>query len=192
MEKKIERTLEITQDIFAEHPRRDFDHIGTIVSRKGGWHSELADENVSPDDGVMNLSDIAGGPAYALPVYCYDHSGLCLSTSSFHDRWDSGGIGMIFITEEDAKTNWPDTPKESAIRCMEAEIEEYNRYLSGDVWRFSISVTETITVDGKDYVYEDEEDSCGGFYPEKGKDIVDVMLEYGRYKREDFAKIISP
>ena len=33
-----------------------------------------------------------------LPVYLLDHSGLAMSTTDFNDRWDSGQVGIIFVS----------------------------------------------------------------------------------------------
>ena len=42
-----------------------------------------------------------------LPLYLYDHSGLAMSTESFsgrapHAEWDSGQVGWIYVSKEDA------------------------------------------------------------------------------------------
>lgn len=42
-----------------------------------------------------------------LPLYLYDHSGLAMSTETFvgkavHAEWDSGQVGWIYVSKEDA------------------------------------------------------------------------------------------
>jgi hypothetical protein len=47
---------------------------------------------------------------YVLPLYLYDHGNITMSTGSFHDTWDSGRVGFIYMTKEKAEGNgvqWP-------------------------------------------------------------------------------------
>lgn len=37
-----------------------------------------------------------------MPLYLMDHSGLAMQTESFHDPWDSGQVGWIYVSKEDA------------------------------------------------------------------------------------------
>ncbi len=92
-----------------------------------------------------------------LPLYLYDHSGLTMSTGAFSCKWDSGQVGFIYWDPAQVKAccgedamRWP---KKKIEKDMRVQVEEYDKYLRGDVYG---------------YVVEDENgeklDSCWGFY----------------------------
>lgn len=91
------------------------------------------------------------------PVSLYDHSGLNIYIGSPQCRWDSGYVGFIYQTKQDTLHNLSDATednwKDIAMKHMEAEMETYNYYVSGQVYG---------------YVIEDEEgdeiDSCWGYF----------------------------
>ena len=103
---------------------------------------------VVSDDEVMGLVEKA---YYILPLFLYDHSGITMSTGSFSCPWDSGQVGWIYISIEKAASEGWKTP-EQAYKAMQAEVEEYDHYLTGQCYG---------------YVVEDAEgeiiDSCWGF-----------------------------
>ena len=35
-----------------------------------------------------------------LPVYMYDHSGITINTTGFSCPWDSGMVGIIYVSKE--------------------------------------------------------------------------------------------
>ena len=62
-----------------------------------------------------------------LPLYLYDHSGLAMSTESFsgrapHAEWDSGQVGWIYVSKEDALREFDADKMTGAIR-QKAEDE---------------------------------------------------------------------
>jgi len=83
------------------------------------------------------------------PLYLYDHSGLTVSTKPFSCPWDSGQIGWVYITQEQA--DLMGTSKEDFERILLNEVEEYDKFLRGEVYGY------IITENGE------EVDSCGGF-----------------------------
>lgn len=92
-----------------------------------------------------------------MPLFLYDHSGITISTSKTC-RWDSGQIGFMYITKEDAvkefgNKNFTKAVEEEAIAYMEAELETYDNYLRGDVYGYRILDKEGDVID-----------SCFGFY----------------------------
>ena len=100
-------------------------------------------------------------PLVIKPLYMLDHSGITISTSDFNDRWDSGQIGWVYITKktiDDCGLTIKNGEsfrqyKERLAEGLEAEVEEYDQYITGDVYRFVV-----LDENG------DEIDSCGGFY----------------------------
>lgn len=91
---------------------------------------------------------------WIFPMEAYIHSGVVLALSgegNFPDRrWDVSQLGYVFA----AKSEWRLSAK--AREAALAHIEDWNRYLLGDVWG---------------YVIEDDDgthvDSCWGYYDKK-------------------------
>lgn len=97
-----------------------------------------------------------------LPLYLYDHSGLRIKVGSFkgllsqgHAEFDSGMVGFIYITKEEAKKEWGNSRYylKAAEKYLRARVNEYDQYLSGDVYGYVIENEK-----------EEELDSCWGFY----------------------------
>lgn len=98
-------------------------------------------------------------PILILPLYMYDHSGITISLDPFGDKWDSGQIGFVFITNKSIDNigttindgeNFTDYRKRLAT-YMRGEVETYDLYLRGECYGYEI-------------IHEDgTEDSCGGF-----------------------------
>ena len=100
------------------------------------------------DEEVIGLVEKA---YYILPLYLYDHSGITMSTGSFSCPWDSGQVGWIYISIEKAASEGWKTP-EQAYKAMQAEVEEYDHYLTGQCYGYVVEDT-----DGEGI------DSCWGF-----------------------------
>ena len=70
------------------------------------------------------------GKVFWMPVYLMDHSGLSIRTTSFQDRWDSGCIGWVYMTKEEAVTAFAGTEEAlletKAIDYMTASVKEYD------------------------------------------------------------------
>jgi hypothetical protein len=90
-----------------------------------------------------------------LPLYFYNHGGITMRTTPFGDRWDSGQVGFIYITKEDAKKER--LSEKDALRCLQSEVETYDDYLIGNVHGFQVCNEDN-----------DVLESCWGFYPTHG------------------------
>ena len=106
----------------------------------------------------------------SLPMYLYDHSGITMSCAAFSCPWDSGQVGIIYVSKERLRQEYSSkliTPKirEKALSVLRAEVEEYDRYLTGDCWGYEIYEMD----DDPDMIaagYKDDGycvDSCWGF-----------------------------
>lgn len=122
----------------------------------------------------------------ALPVYAYIHSGVVVATTPFNCPWDSGLSGLTYVKRTDyiedfgTKRNIKNSDIEEALKI---NLDTFNDWLQGNVYRFSIDDEET----------DDVLDSCGGFYgDEYAEDMVDNINygEYG-YTREEMLQIIK-
>jgi hypothetical protein len=106
-----------------------------------------------------------------LPLFLYDHSGLSISTTPFSCAWDSGMVGVAYMTLDMIKENWAlngpmsdediKSYMERAESLICAETNTYNQYLQGDIYG---------------HIVEDSEgnilDSCWGFY-----DVADAVSD---------------
>jgi hypothetical protein len=106
----------------------------------------------------------------SLPLYLYDHSGITISTGSFHCPWDSGQVGFIYVSRKDAEkelypadsyprefirgdnVDWFSSLQTHVETIFKAEVETYDQFLRGDVWGFVLEEN------------GEEIDSCWGFY----------------------------
>lgn len=134
-----------------------------------------------------------------LNLYLLDHSGLSISVKDFHDNWDSGQVGWIWVTKENVikslYTGYEDTSdwREKAEKALIAEVETYDEYLRGDVYGYVISQLSEELVDKsaklEKYTEVDDDDfndveSCWGFFGADGlkeimacaEDIIDEPI----------------
>ena len=159
-------TLRIVQDEDPLNPRLDFDNLGKMICfhkryNLGDAHQiDWTDFN-DWDEMATHLTQMHEA-AVILPLFLYDHSGLTLQTSPFSFPWDSGQIGFIYLDRATLFKEAPGQPKiltkaakAWATRCLLAEVEEYDQYLTGDVWGYVIEDSDSREVE-----------SCWGFYGE--------------------------
>lgn len=155
----MQHAIRIERDELAESPR-EWDNLGTCFFLHARY--ELGDEGAK-DPRKMNPDDILA----QLPVYMYEHGGITLSTTPFSCPWDSGQLGMIYITKsqaEECPRQADETETEYVIRLkriLDAEIQTLDDYVCGDCYRF-----EVIEYDAQrdpEAHYGDATDSCGGF-----------------------------
>lgn len=179
-------TIEIHQDSDPMSPRKQFDHLGTMVC----WHrrshlgdrqwteSEDFEKAVMSDQVTWNRStcendykydrwerENMGLPKHGtldkdyiyLPLYIYDHSGITMSTGAFSCPWDSGQVGFIFAEKEKVK-------KEYGWKVLnKARSEIITKLLESEVVEYDKYLT------GEVYGFivkrgEEELDSCWGYY----------------------------
>lgn len=171
----IEKTPEghnvryITIDNEPESPRQ-CDNFGTMVCFHGKYN--LGDENsyragmFSSWDELRHEIESNENPGVILPLYLYDHSGITMRTHPFDDRWDSGQVGFIFVSEdkireefsiEDKGADISDEILENAKKILESEVALYDSYLTGDVYRL---VKEKFDNDGQQIDF----DIVGSYY----------------------------
>lgn len=91
-----------------------------------------------------------------LPLYLYDHSGLTMNTTSFHDPWDSGQVGWIYVSKEAVLQEYgaeqfTDDLRQKAKDLLRGEVKVYDAYLRGECYGFEL------------YKNGELEDNCWGF-----------------------------
>ena len=75
----------------------------------------------------------------SLPLWLYDHGGITISCGDreypYNDRWDSGLVGwIVYAKQAEDGEDW----RERAFDRMRAEVEEYDHYLTGEVYGFTL------------------------------------------------------
>ena len=161
-------TLKIIPDENPLNPRTDCDHLGIMLC----WHRRYSLGDSHPYDTPQDFEESAAAKDMfvCLPVYLLDHSGLYVSVNDFNDSWDSGQLGFIYCTKQDAQKwfNNTDVTEDEIKKELTAEVEEYNDYLNGAWYGFLIE-----GLDGE------VEDSCGGFrYDGSMKKLASEMKSY--------------
>ena len=145
----------VEYDHAPESPR-DWDNLGTVLLIDRCRY-DFGDGRADYDE-LKAISDDPNN--IVLPVYMYDHSGITINTSGFSCPWDSGQVGLIYVTKDKAIENWgkkilTKKVREAAIKCLQSEVETLDQYLTGNVYGY-------IVYDPKG----EEAESCWGFYGE--------------------------
>lgn len=80
------------------------------------------------------------------PLFCYSHSGMCVSAKPFNDKWDSGLAGFVVYTKSafEAEHSVSDDWRDIATNIILNEIEQINCHLNGEVYMYKLSKYETV------------------------------------------------
>ena len=154
--------LNIYQDSSEHDNPREWDNLGTMICshkryRLGDKHDFDFNDYGSWDEAEEAIKK-KYKTAVILPLYLYDHSGITINTIGFSCPWDSGRVGFIIISKEKVRKEYSVkriSPKllERVTGYLKNEVETYDQYLTGDVYRFEVT-----DIDGNHI------DSCAGFY----------------------------
>ena len=150
-------TIEIATDEDAPDPRKECDHLGEMRCIHGKY--KLGDQHDMDSDELIWCTQRPD--VLALPLYLYDHSGITMSTAPFSCPWDSGQVGYILVTHENIKAEWGAVSPEildKARACLEAEVVEYDHYLTGNVYGYMVKSAAGEILD-----------SCWGYYGDPHK-----------------------
>jgi hypothetical protein len=148
------------------------------------WLRSMAGDHCdSPDELTADECLVILEPFYVfLPLGLYDHSGITMYVGGRHRQdsagWDSGSVGWIYCSLPTAAAEWsapdhkaqwdepvyytkkpdgsPRTLREAAIDHLTSEVETYDDYLTGNVYRYTVEHEES-----------KEEESCGGYYGDR-------------------------
>ena len=167
--------LKIYSDDCPENPIKEWDMLGKFIC----WHKRYDLGNCSDFAGPEEVREYVKQTGSLLfPLYMYDHSGIVLSLDNsrypFNCRWDAGQLGYVLVDRQQAlkelgKTRMTGKLKKRITEIIQAEVDTYNQYLSGDIYGY------VIEKDGKQI------DSCWGFYgmegvEEQGRSVVNYQI----------------
>lgn len=160
----------IEQDDNPINPRMENANLGIMLCKHRRYN--LGDDVNANKDEVLNMLAGKIKDVVALPLYLYDHSGITMNTTGFSCPWDSGMVGCIYADYNKIRS-WYGVKKvtknliEKVKDMFRSEVKEYDNYISGNVYSYTIL---------KD---NEEMDSCGGYPYEdallEAKAIVDNM-----------------
>jgi len=146
-------TVKIYCDESAESPR-DWDNLGIITAKPRNYNFNEGVEYGSAEE----FKATHGDKHYLmLPIYLYDHSGICLQTTPFSCNWDSGQLGWIWASLDSIRKCYDvkrvtKKIKALAYKSLNDEIELLNQYVQGNCYGYV--VTDCLGA---------EIDSCWGF-----------------------------
>lgn len=152
-------TIEIHYDEGGWNPR-EWDNAGIFVMFHNRYNFGDKHNFNNPDELDEYLAD---NNMLVLPVYMYDHSGVTIKTTPFGCRWDSGQIGYIYMSAEDAKAY------QNPYEVLDHEIKVLDSYLRGEVYGYKIFDDEG-----------EELDSCWNFIGDWDYCVADAkaMIDY--------------
>lgn len=189
--KQKNKTFNIYLDEDAESPR-NWDNIGKLICFHKrydiGDENDLKSEQFGSWDELKHHLIKECNAVVILPVYLYDHSGLRIKVGSFsgllpqgHAEFDSGQVGFIYIDKETLKDN--KLTEEKAIEILKGEIEDLDKYLSGDIYKFELLQKKVCKTCG--HIEEEFTDGCGGIF---GFDEKKIFKEAG-LNIKDFSEV---
>jgi hypothetical protein len=178
-------TIRIIADQDAQDPRAEWDHTAHMICFHRDYN--LGDKhNMSTDElsEIIRRKDVV-----ALPLYLYDHSGITMSTGRFpmdSGGWDASLVGAIYMTRSEILKEFGKPGarlltaklRAAAIKRMESEVDEYDDYLTGNVYGFTVAPT-----DDEDNII----DSCWGFFGDYNKYVLDEARTQVKYLIEQDA-----
>jgi hypothetical protein len=153
------RIFKIFVDDDCIDPRKNEDRMGTMACVDNRKYS-LGDKQLSSEE----IQEIIEDQNFVtLPLFLYDHSGITMKTTKFSCPWDSGQIGIIYISKQDIIKEYGAFNKENklkAIDYMRCEVKTYDNYLTGNIYGFQL--VEKKTCECCSNVDEEVIDSCWG------------------------------
>lgn len=138
-------------DIYAEDPRKAWDNACKFIC----FHSQynIGDEHdytlTEYDELVRELQEDFGADSVILDLYMYDHSGIVMSLTPFSCPWDSGQVGFVVVPEEVVN----EVGDAEAWEIAKAELDEYNDFLTGNVYLVGVTDKRGNPIDGFFQVY---------------------------------------
>jgi hypothetical protein len=162
--------LKIEQDTDPMNPRKDWDNITTMICL--GKYSYLGDKhdykmnNFDSWDELKKQIESDNKVLMIKPLYVYDHGGITISTSPFNDRFDTSSIGWVFISEKQLNAMCGEEFERNEERLnsiMDSEVKNYDEYLTGNVYQYTIYEIETCD---KGHEHKSVVESCGSYYDE--------------------------
>lgn len=174
------RIIEIIQDQDPQNPLEMGDHFCKLACFHRRYDLGHKHDFSVPSELRMHMERTK---AVYLPLYLYDHSGITMKTSPFHCPWDSGQVGFVYaeaeaIRKEYGKLIITKSIRDKVTKYMQAVVEDYDHYLTGNVWGYVIKSEDGEVID-----------SCWGYYGDPGvaekaaMEFIDADLEQALHEK---------
>jgi len=136
MENKETMRITIDHDIYCDNPRTENDGMWTFAC----WHKRYSMGDIQPEECMSEFISALPKGTIIKPLYMMDHSIQTISLGSFSDQWDSGTLGIVYLTPEKLKDEFPDDPNAEAKAAgyLDGEVSEYNNWLHGECYVLTI------------------------------------------------------
>jgi hypothetical protein len=183
-------TIKVEQDQDAANPRTEWDNASKMICFHRRYNLGDKHDFSGPQEVMDFLNMPENKGSIVQPLYLYDHSGLTISTRSFHGRlpqghaeWDSMQVGVVYLTPEMIRETYmvkriTKAILERAKNLILAEVREYDDYLRGDVYGYR--------VEDKD---GEEIDSVWGYYGDpKESGLLEAAWDSIDYQIEELTK----
>jgi hypothetical protein len=176
--------VQVVPDYGASNPREEYDPIWTWATTRGANYS---DKGAMDPDEWLGMGKAEREKYLAFPLGLLRHSGDTLYVGSgghWSDQagWDSGCVGVAYVTKEQALREWGSVWKngelvrqgkrlsrrarERALRSLQAEVKEMNMFLHGEVCGVIATCLET-----------ENSDSCWGYYYDSREGIASIIKD---------------
>jgi hypothetical protein len=140
-------TIEVHQDFDHKINPREWDNLGTIITKKFWNETEIDSSDIEAVLTLVNEVEKNGG--IVLPVYVYSHTIDRFQTKPFrglpqgHAEFDSGVCGFIFAEPDKIRENFgvkriTKKIRDRATQVLEAEIKELDLVSSGQVYGYKL------------------------------------------------------
>ena len=189
--RKQQVILEYDEDGF-NNPR-DWDNFGTMVCFHKryslGDRTNLSSADFNSWDELENYIKKELNAVVVLPLSLYDHSQITMSIGKLQG-WDCGQVGFIYVTREQLKKEYNRVRLSKKLRekienRLEKEVETYNRYLHGTV--FKIILQDVFMGDG--HMITEVQDSLGGLYSNDLREVRKEIKENFGLEENDYVFI---
>lgn len=163
------RFFKLFYDEYSDSPRSEFsENLATILT----WEDDYDSPDENPDTieefakkhGVdvsqeWHFDDLLSAMRkegyYAVPVYALHHGASHYSINDFHDKWDSGVVGIAFCKRQDGLVDNDDYFR----KVIDREVKEYDAWLNGEIYGITLL----------DRIGEVMDESWGYMEPEEGR-----------------------
>ena len=113
--------------------------LSDMISGHPDFDSVSADFDRQDPASLFRLAQGLGIIAVYLELHLYDHSGITMSTIPFSCAFDSGQVGVIYMTHSDMDTHYGGSEAHHCNQAkahMKAEVKAYNAFISEDTFGF--------------------------------------------------------
>jgi hypothetical protein len=104
------------------------------------------------DSHVVTLNNAFDRHFLSLPVYCYQHGNIALSTGSFSCPWDSGMAGLVYMSKDDAR-QWYNVKRlskrtqDKTDSILSGIVKNVGQWANGEVYGWEVVDSDGETLD---------------------------------------------